>query len=57
MNWIIKGGAEQVIVTKDPRYEDHFILGPELLKQLYLKRTIMLRHWQDVQLYFHSPLK
>lgn len=52
-----KGGAEQVIVTKDPRYEDHFILGPELLKQLYLKRTIMLRHWQDVQLYFHSPLK
>ncbi|MCR6722543.1 MAG: hypothetical protein NVV59_20120 [Chitinophagaceae bacterium] len=52
-----KGGMERVITAKDPRYEDHFILGPGLLEQLRLKRTIMLRHWQDVQLYLHSPLK
>ena len=51
------GGLERVIRSKDARYEDHFILGPDLLNQLRLKRTIMLRHWQDVQLFLHSPLK
>ncbi len=52
-----KGGADRVITASDAKYEDHFILGPDLLKQLHLKRRIMLRHWQDVQLYLHSPLK
>lgn len=46
-----------LVFTKDQRYEDRFILGPDLLNQLKKKRKIMLDHWQDIESYLSSPLK
>ncbi|MGX5820875.1 hypothetical protein ACWKWU_21945 [Chitinophaga lutea] len=51
------GGAQQVIVARQPLYEDRFLLGPDLVAQLRKKRKIMLDHWRDVEEYLASPLK
>jgi hypothetical protein len=51
------GGMELICHASDPRLEDTFLLGPDLIDQLKLKRKIMLRHWTDAEGYFTSPLK
>jgi hypothetical protein len=51
------GGLPWVVKSSDQKYEDAFLLGPNLLQQLKLKRTIMLQHWQDAQDYLFSPFK
>jgi hypothetical protein len=50
-------GASLVVMSADPAYEDRFLLGPQLIDQLKLKRKIMLHHWEDIQEYLASPLK
>ena len=51
------GGMEMLTYAKDPKYEDRFVLGPDLIKQLKKKRKIMLDHWTDIQDYLTSPFK
>lgn len=57
IGYLEKGGMELLEYAADPKYEDHFNLGPQLINQLKQKRKIMLDHWQDVELYLASPLK
>jgi len=52
-----KGGLELVARAKDPKYEDTFLLGPDLVGQLKKKARIMRAHWLDVQDYLAPPLK
>ena len=51
------GGLELVAMAKDPRYEDTFLLGPDLIQQLNNKARIMRAHWLDVQDYLAPPHK
>ncbi|WP_290797471.1 hypothetical protein [Flavihumibacter sp. UBA7668] len=51
------GGLAWLVKSADQKYEDAFLLGPDLLQQLQLKRSIMLNHWQDAQDYLLSPFK
>jgi hypothetical protein len=51
------GGMDLLNYTKDAKYEDRFVLGPDLIKQLKKKRKIMLDHWRDVEDYLASPFK
>ncbi len=51
------GGMELVCHASDPRYEDTFLLGPDLIAQLKLKRKIMLKHWTDIEGYMATPFK
>ncbi|MEA2735635.1 MAG: hypothetical protein QOE14_2086 [Humisphaera sp.] len=51
------GGASQILTAADPADEDTFLLGPELIAQLKLKRRIMRRHWLDAERFLASPLK
>ena len=51
------GGIELVARAKDPRYEDTFLLGPDLIAQLRKKARIMREHWLDVQQYLAAPHK
>jgi hypothetical protein len=51
------GGLQLVARAGDPRYEDTFLLGPDLVDQLKKKAVIMRRHWLDVQDYLASPHK
>jgi hypothetical protein len=39
------------------RYEDTFLLGPDLIAQLKRKMKIMRAHWLDVQDYLAPPHK
>lgn len=57
IGYLENGGLQLLEYTSDQAYEDHFNLGPDLLKQLKQKRKVMLDHWQDVELYLASPLK
>ncbi|MBN1339427.1 MAG: hypothetical protein JXA03_08890, partial [Bacteroidales bacterium] len=41
------GGMKLICHASDPKYEDTFLLGPDLIAQLKLKRKIMLKHWTD----------
>jgi hypothetical protein len=41
----------------DTMHEDTFLLGPDLIDQLILKRKIMLKHWTDIEGYKASPFK
>ena len=52
-----KGGLELVARAKDPRYEDTFLLGPDLVGQLKMKAQLMRKHWLDIQDYLAPPLK
>ena len=52
-----RGGLELVARAKDPRYEDTFLPGPDLIDQLRKKTRIMREHWLDVQEYLAPPLK
>ena len=51
------GGLELTARAKDPRYEDTFLLGPDLAGQLKKKAAIMREHWLDVQDYLAPPMK
>jgi hypothetical protein len=51
------GGIELVARAKNPRYEDTFLLGPDLIDQLKKKAQIMREHWLDAQRYLASPHK
>ncbi len=51
------GGLELVARAKDPRYEDTFLMGPDLVGQLRQKTKIMREHWLDVQDYLAPPHK
>jgi hypothetical protein len=51
------GGLKQLIRATHPRYEDSFLLGPDVLNQLKRKRKIMLDHWTDVEQFLYSPHK
>jgi hypothetical protein len=51
------GGMEMVAHAKDPRYEDTFLLGPDLIAHVEKKVRIMRDHWLDVQDYLAPPFK
>lgn len=51
------GGMEFISHAKDPKYEDTFLLGPNLIDQLKMKRRIMLKHWTDIEGYMATPFK
>jgi hypothetical protein len=51
------GGMEFISHADDPKYEDTFLLGPDLIEQLKLKRKIMLNHWTDIEGYMATPFK
>ena len=52
-----KGGMGLLVYANDAKYEDRFVLGPDLVKQLKKKRKIMLDHWTDIEDYLASPFK
>ena len=52
-----KGGMDLLTYAKDAKYEDRFVLGPDLAKQLKKKRKVMLDHWRDIEDYLTSPFK
>ena len=51
------GGMEFICHAENPKYEDTFLLGPDLVDQLKLKRKIMLDHWSDIEGYMAMPFK
>jgi len=51
------GGMDFIAHANDPKYEDTFLLGPDLIDQLRLKRKIMLKHWTDIEGYLATPFK
>jgi hypothetical protein len=51
------GGMEFISHADDPKYEDTFLLGPDLIEQLKMKRKIMLYHWTDIEGYMATPFK
>ncbi|MBN2287884.1 MAG: hypothetical protein JXQ83_01030 [Candidatus Glassbacteria bacterium] len=51
------GGLELTAVATDPRHEDTFLLGPDLVGQLKQKASIIRAHWLDVQDYLAPPHK
>jgi hypothetical protein len=57
MDLLKDGGMELICHADDPKYEDTFLLGPDLIDQLKLKRKIMLDHWTDIEGYMAMPFK
>jgi hypothetical protein len=51
------GGMDFISHADDPEHEDTFLLGPDLIDQLKLKRKIMLDHWTDIEGYMATPFK
>jgi hypothetical protein len=51
------GGIDLVAKAETARYEDTFLLGPDLIAQLKRKMKIMRAHWLDVQDYLAPPHK
>ncbi|PID91839.1 MAG: hypothetical protein CSA96_06310 [Bacteroidetes bacterium] len=51
------GGMKFIAHAEDPEHEDTFLLGPDLVDQLRMKRKIMLAHWTDIEGYMTSPFK
>lgn len=51
------GGMEFISHADDPKYEDTFLLGPNLIEQLKLKRKVMMDHWTDIEDYMATPFK
>ncbi len=51
------GGMDLICHARDPKYEDTFVLGPDLIGQLKLKMKVMLRHWTDIEKYMATPFK
>jgi hypothetical protein len=57
INLLESGGLELISTAKPPFPEDTFILGPDLIEQLKMKRKIMLSHWTDIEGYLKTPFK
>ena len=57
INILESGGLELISTSKQPFPEDTFILGPDLIDQLKMKRKIMLAHWTDIEGYLTTPFK
>ena len=51
------GGMNYINHANSPDSEDTFLLGPDLIDQLRIKRRIMLNHWTDIEKYLATPLK
>jgi hypothetical protein len=51
------GGMEFIAHADNPKYEDTFLLGPDLIDQLKMKRKIMLNHWTDIEWFLATPFK
>ncbi len=51
------GGMKFISHADDPWHEDTFLLGPDLVEQLKLKRKIMIAHWTDIEGYMATPFK
>jgi len=52
-----KGGLHSLILAKDIKHEDCFLLGPDIIGQLKKKQKVMLAHWTDIEDYLTSPFK
>ena len=50
-------GPDVLCRAADSRYEDTFVLGPDIADQLRKKIDIMRAHWRDVEAYLATPLK
>lgn len=50
-------GMDLICHAVNSVYEDTFLLGPDLIDQLKLKRKIMMKHWTDIEKYLTTPLK
>jgi len=57
INMLADGGMEFISHAQDSAYEDTFLLGPDLIEQLKIKRKIMLKHWTDIEWYMATPFK
>ena len=57
INVLSNGGMEFISHADDPKYEDTFLLGPDLIDQLKRKRKIMLNHWTDIEGFMATPFK
>lgn len=51
------GGMKFIYHADNPRYEDTFLPGPDLIEQLQLKMKIMIDHWTDIEGFLKSPYK
>ena len=51
------GGMKFISHADDAEHEDTFLLGPNLVDQLKMKRKIMLAHWTDIEGYMTTPFK
>jgi hypothetical protein len=51
------GGLESLCHADDAKYEDTFVLGPDIIQQLEKKIDIMRRHWIDIEDYLEPPHK
>jgi hypothetical protein len=51
------GGMRLIRHADDHSYEDTFLLGPDIIGQLKMKRKIMLEHWTDIEGFLTTPYK
>ncbi len=53
---LLEEGPDDLVVTAaQPEDEDTFLLGPDLVEQLKMKRRITLAHWCDFDRFFTPP--
>jgi hypothetical protein len=57
INILESDGIDLISTSKQPFPEDTFVLGPDLIDQLKMKRKIMLAHWTDIEGYLSTPFK
>jgi hypothetical protein len=55
LNLLAKGGLDLIGHAQDPKDEDIFLYGPNLLDELRKKVAIMREHWLDGQRYLTPP--
>jgi len=51
------GGLQLIASAPSKRYEDTFLLGPDIIGALHQKTRLMEREWLDIQGYLASPVK
>ena len=56
-NLLENGGLELLARARNPKGEDTFLYGPDILGDLRKKTNIMRAHWLDGQRYLSSPRK
>jgi hypothetical protein len=52
-----RGGIDFIGHAREAKYQDTFLLGPDLVKDVRRKAEIMRAHWLDVQKYLAPPHK